>query len=144
MHLGSLSEIGRQPFKKKLDISTRALRDKVQSLSSSKSASGFFGISRKVINIYLHNAFYNRYLCDEHQLDRLEPWLEVPIDSHVAKGLRKIARRKGVEIPESISGAFRIWQLTPTTHEVWQELASEVARALGTQRVHLDAYLYRS
>src|SRR5712691_5811356 len=47
-----------------------------------------WGAARKFLNIFLRNVVYNRFLCDHYRLLRLEPWLELPLDSQVAKGLR--------------------------------------------------------
>lgn len=144
MRLDCFGGIGRKKFASRLMLSTRSLRNKLQKLAPGQPAVEFFGISRKVINIYLHNVFYNRYLSREHGLDCLESWLEVPMDSHVARGLLKVARQEQIAIPDAISGVFKIWELTPTRHRAWQNLAMLVAKALGTQRVHLDAYFYRN
>ena len=47
-----------------------------------------WGAARKFLNIFLRGVVYDRFLCEEYDLYRIEPWLEVPLDSHVAKGLK--------------------------------------------------------
>ncbi len=49
----------------------------------------YWGPARKFMNIFLRGVVYNKYLCAAYQLSQIEPWLEVPLDSHVAKGLRQ-------------------------------------------------------
>ena len=48
-----------------------------------------WGSARKFLNIFLRHVVYNRFLCEAFNLYLIEPWLEVPLDSHVAKELRK-------------------------------------------------------
>ncbi len=95
-----------------------------------------WALSRKVLNIFLHNAFYNYYLRDYYNLDYSEGHYEVPIDSVVAKGLRKRFPR----------GTFNRWTglgtLTPKMHETYQHHAQILADREGYARVHLDAILW--
>src|SRR5262245_190755 len=44
----------------------------------------YWGSARKFLNIFLRSVVYNRYLYDEFKLGKIVPWLEVPLDSHVA------------------------------------------------------------
>ncbi len=46
-----------------------------------------WGAARKALNLFLRDALYNRYLCKRYCIDRVEEWLEIPLDSVVAKGL---------------------------------------------------------
>jgi hypothetical protein len=39
-----------------------------------------WGTARKALNIFLRDALYNHYLCNEYGFNRLEQWLEVPLD----------------------------------------------------------------
>jgi hypothetical protein len=47
-----------------------------------------WGAARKFLNIFLRDIVYNKYLCKKYRLSQIEPWLEVPLDSTVGKGLR--------------------------------------------------------
>ena len=56
-----------------------------------------WGAARKALNIFLRDVLYNHYLRSHHGLDRLEDWLEVPLDRDVAVALR--AESEGGELP---------------------------------------------
>ncbi|WP_055335324.1 hypothetical protein [Ralstonia solanacearum] len=95
-----------------------------------------WGGCRKCVNIFLRNAMYNRYLAEKYQLDRLEPWMEVPLDSHVAEGLWD----EGIpDTPrwETVIG------LTREVSEIWQGVASVASARKGIHRVHLDVHYWR-
>jgi hypothetical protein len=96
-----------------------------------------WGSSRKFLNIFMRGALYNRFLCREYRLRRVERWLEVPLDSHVANGLRQ--EDGGSLLPrwKSVIG------LDPITHRQYQAFSSQVARQKGVVRVHLDLWYWR-
>jgi hypothetical protein len=104
-----------------------------------------YGMARKILNIYLHNVYYNRPLCDEYALDAFEGALEVPIDRHVREWLFRIAEETvpQIEINPLIRNVQRIWEIDKKKNRCFQDLAVRAARQLGTTRVHLDAYFYR-
>ncbi len=97
-----------------------------------------WGSARKFLNIFLRHCLYNQYLCKTFQLKKIERWLEVPLDSHVAKRLR--AEDGGKSLPR--------WQtvigLHPHTSVQYQAFAKKVAKAEGVSRVHLDVKYWRS
>ncbi len=95
-----------------------------------------WGGCRKCVNIFLRNAMYNRYLAERYQLDRLEPWMEVPLDSHVAAHLRAVG------LPDTPDWSTVIG-LTKEESEDWQRIASDVAASKGIHRVHLDVHYWR-
>jgi len=96
-----------------------------------------WGSARKFLNIFLRGCSYNKYLCSHYKLHLLEPWLEVPLDSHVAKGPKRIAGR----------GNLPRWpgviHLTPEDSALYQNCASEAARVDGVNRVDLDVKFWR-
>lgn len=96
-----------------------------------------WGSARKFINIFLRGCTYNKHLCAHHKLHSIESWLEVPLDSHVAKGLKQIAGR----------GKLPRWpgviHLTPKDSARFQAFASEAARTEGVNRVDLDVKFWR-
>jgi len=118
-------------FLKELDLATGEL-----SASLPKGARRW-GSARKFINIFLRGCVYNKYLCAHFSLQNIEAWLEVPLDSHVAKGLKSIAAR----------GHLPRWRgvvnLTPTDSEAYQLFASSVSRTDGVNRVDLDVRFWR-
>lgn len=95
-----------------------------------------WGAARKAINLYLRDALYNQYLCRRFRINRVESWLEIPLDSVVAKGLKR-ANKRG-ELP---SWPGLKW-LTKSVSNQYQEFASELSNRMKIERVHLDIYLW--
>jgi len=96
-----------------------------------------WGSSRKFLNIFIRGCLYNRYICDHYGLEKLEPWLEIPLDSHVAKGLML---EKGSEVLprwETVIG------LKPEDSNSFQKFARIVADRKNTSRIHLDLLYFR-
>jgi len=98
-----------------------------------------WGAPRKALNLFLRDAIYNQYLASEFNLHRIESWLEIPLDSAVARGLRAIKEEEG-------GGELPDWpglkQLTPSISSMFQSFAENTARNRGHARVHLDIYLW--
>ena len=97
----------------------------------------YWGSARKFLNIFLRGVLYNRYLCERYDFFRFEPWLEVPLDSHVAKGL---CLENGAEnLPRWRS----VIRLIPQENQAYQDFAEEIAKNKGVHRVHLDLLYWR-
>lgn len=127
----SLFDIGiNRKFLLQLDRTTNRLI-----LSLPKNAQNW-GAARKAVNLFLRDAFYNTYLASKYKLPRIESSLEIPLDSAVAKDLKKLD--KFGEIP-AWPGLKR---LTPTISSQFQSFAEKIARKRGLARVHLDIYLW--
>jgi hypothetical protein len=75
---------------------------------------------------------YNLYLCNEYGFRRVEPWLELPLDSKAAKGL--VAEFEGSGLPRWRS----IKDLTATMSNGYQSVASQIAERRDIARIHLD------
>jgi hypothetical protein len=118
-------------FQQQLNLATEALR------MSLPPDAQHWGSARKFFNIYIRGALYNKYLCEHFELAGLEAWLEVPLDSHVAKGLR--TELEGATLP----GWKTVISLTPELNAEFQAVASNVSDRLGVARVHLDAKYWR-
>lgn len=97
----------------------------------------YWGSARKFLNIFLRGCLYNRYLCERFRLEPLEPWLELPLDSHVAKGLRAGASDQWLPRWKTVIG------LSPEVSQKYQECADVIARQKGVWRVHLDLLYWR-
>src|SRR5947209_5911902 len=69
-------------FLTRLDADTESLRGRFP------EGTRTWGGARKALNIFLRDDLYNIDLSDHYKLQHLRPWLEVPLDSHVAAGLR--------------------------------------------------------
>jgi hypothetical protein len=95
-----------------------------------------WGAARKALNLFLRDALYNRYLCMEYRVDRAEHWLEIPLDSAVAKGL----------IDKDIQGNLPPWprlkRLVKHDSDKYQRFAEALAAKEGIARVHLDITLW--
>lgn len=118
-------------FRAELDAATLELRKALP-----KGAKNW-GSARKFLNIFLRNCAYNKYLCAKHQLEKIESWLEVPIDSHVAKGLKSEGKRG--DLPRW----HTVIRLTPEENATYQEFALSFAQREGVLRVHLDVKYWR-
>ncbi len=95
-----------------------------------------WGAARKALNLFLRDALYNQYLNRHFQIGKVEPWLEVPLDSAVAKGLKRLAGR----------GKLPPWPglkyLQKDTSDMYQAFAARYSACQGIARVHLDMYLW--
>jgi hypothetical protein len=96
-----------------------------------------WGSARKFLNIFLRQVIYNRFLCEHYNLYHIEPWLEVPLDSHVAKELRK--ERGGDVLPRWKT----VISVDSETNHKYQEYAAKVAKMNNMHRVHLDVLYWR-
>jgi len=96
-----------------------------------------WGAARKAINLFLRDSLYNQYLCKQFELRSIETWLEIPLDSAVAKGLKKL-RPNGGELPRWPG----LKNLTRKVSADFQAFASEQANLKEIARVHLDMYLW--
>jgi hypothetical protein len=95
-----------------------------------------WGAARKVINLFMRDALYNKYLSTQFKLKSIENWLEIPLDSVVANGLKSLGYRG--ELPQWPG----LKKLKPNINECFQAFASKQATSKGIARVHLDMYLW--
>ena len=100
-----------------------------------EQANGYWGPSRKALNLFLRDMANNYQMRRAFGLGRLDEDLEIPLDGKVMKYLRKA--RPG-ELPK----AATVKWLTPEKHEQYQRVASEVARERGVSRAELDFYIW--
>lgn len=97
-----------------------------------------WGVARKLLNIFLRDAAYNRYLSQRFGLRKVERWMEVPLDSHVGTQLRACSDGKHLPRWKTVVG------LTPEVSTKFQKVATTVARRKGVTRVDLDVYFWRN
>lgn len=92
-----------------------------------------WGLARKVLNIFLRDCAYTRYLADAYRLKRADVHYELPLDSITAKALKRAAGR----------GALPTWpgvkHVTPELSAIYQRAAQKEAAQHGIVRMHLDA-----
>ncbi len=131
LDLKSFSVSSQEHFAKALD---RATENLVQALPDGARN---WGTARKALNIFLRDCLYNQFLCAYFAISQIHPWLEVPLDCYVAKGLRGT----------SVSNRLPKWTtITGLEHEPsaqYQQVAGKVAEKIGCNRVDLDIYLWR-
>lgn len=116
-------------FQAALERATNELKKRLPSNS--------WGAARKFLNIFLRNVVYNRYLCEHYRLGHIVKWLEVPLDSHVARGLSDEPGGK------SLTKWGTIIRLPQETSREYQDFAATVAKEMGYDRVHLDLIYWR-
>jgi hypothetical protein len=96
-----------------------------------------WGAARKFLNIFLRGIIYNRFLCENYNLYHIEPWLELPLDSHVANGLRSEPGGSSLPRWKTVIG------LDNKTSQQYQNFASKIAIEKGISLVHLDLIYWR-
>jgi hypothetical protein len=126
-----------EQFKALLDKKTIALRETFPG-----KAKRNWGAARKVLNLYLRDMLYNRYLCSHFGFCHLEKWLEVPLDSWMAKGIHH----------DDASGTLPSWNdtgikhLNPEVSDKYQKAAKHLAAKPNNRfpRIHLDIVYWRN
>ncbi|MDO8740405.1 MAG: hypothetical protein Q7J54_02390 [Candidatus Woesearchaeota archaeon] len=96
-----------------------------------------FGAARKAINIFLFQASMNYFLSKHYNLLKIIPYLEVPLDGDVIRGLKKHTNKK---LPRWES----IKKLEKENSKIFQECATKIARSKGHYRVYLDIEYWRN
>lgn len=96
-----------------------------------------WGVARKFLNIFLRDVVYTTHLVDGYRLRRIEPWLELPLDSITAK--RLVAMCDGVRTLPKWPNLRRV---TRKQSADYQAAATWAAQGYGVDRVHLDAFFW--
>jgi hypothetical protein len=97
-----------------------------------------WGTARKVINLFLRVVLYNTYLRRYYSFQIIDKFLEVPIDSFVAKKIKEnsdncdLAKWKGIK------------HLKYNESMQFQKAAMNIAKQKGIARTHLDLEYWRS
>jgi len=111
----------------------RALEEVTQEFKGALPRGGrSWGLSRKLLNIFLRDVLYHHYLRESSGLAVAEAFMEVPLDSISAGRIKKA-------FPRQLSPWPGVKALTPAYSAVLQARAAELAAAHGMERVHLDA-----
>jgi hypothetical protein len=125
--LGTFATASSQIFRRRLDEQTLALQ------RTFPQGSGSWGLARKLMNIFLREALYNKYLNERFRLSVSESLFEVPLDSITGQKLVKSVC--GAELP-AWPGVKHLQQ---DVSNKYQAKALDHAATLGICRVHLDA-----
>jgi hypothetical protein len=125
-----------EAFLRELDLQADNLR------KSLPNGAQNWGTARKAINVFLEEAFYHRFVCPAFGLERIERYLEVPLDYQVADHIRRNATASGEQDFPRFPG---IKYLTPTMSRRFQDFANVLANRRGEDwaRIHLDAIIWR-
>lgn len=109
-----------------------------------------WGVGRKCVNILARNIIYNRFIWDQigYDPDKFDKEshiskLELPLDSFTINGLKDDCKTYNIPIIEDLAQPFTIKYLLLPKSKTIQGLASLVAEARGTHRVHLDILYWR-
>jgi hypothetical protein len=119
-------------FLRKLDAATDDLRNKFP------KGAKHWGAARKALNLFLRDALYSTFLSKQYHLEKIEPWLEIPLDQYVAAGLHR--DYLGEDLPKWDG----IKRLTPENSMAFQSAARLLAQEKGIARIHLDLYYWRA
>ena len=98
-----------------------------------------WGAARTFLNLFLRDIVYNKYLCKRYRLGRIEPWLELPLDSNVGKGLKNEPEGQGLPRWTTITGKDGI---VSQKNKDYQDVASQVAERRRVLRVELDLLFF--
>jgi hypothetical protein len=114
------------------------LEDRTRKLASHlPEGARYWGRARKLLNIFLREASYNYLLRQTFGLGNLGEVLEIPLDQHVANGLRRDA-------PGRVPRRTTIIGLKPEQSAIYQSVAREVAwEKYRTYRANLDLWYWR-
>lgn len=126
LDLKQFGELGPEDFGGLIDLTTDRL------LAVLPSGARFWGLARKVVNIFLRDCLYNSALVNAYALERHQDLFELPLDSYTGSALFALDR---TAVPRwgSVRG------LTPELSLRYQALAKRHGDELGVARVHLDA-----
>lgn len=95
-----------------------------------------WGVARKALNLFLRDALCNQYLARTYGLNEVQQWLEIPLDSIVARTIRS----------KSLPGTLPAWpglkHLQREVSDDYQAVAQDMAAERRMARVHLDMYLW--
>ncbi len=141
LDLGRLGDLRNEAaFMRQLNEHTNELKARLQACrakqGSVRNNAELWGSARKVINVFLCEAYFNRVLAWRYGLRRIRQWLEVPLDSELAAAIRNEAEQYGLNGLPAFPAIIR---LDENTGQMFQHCASEVAkrRALPA-RIYLE------
>jgi hypothetical protein len=139
-------------FALKSDVEYTKFLDKKTKLlvQSSNFKDNSWGSARKCLNIFFRGICYNAFIprfydykLGTKSYDALIDKLEIPLDSHVAKGLLKDAKKYKIST-EGIPSWKGVKHLDENQSKLYQALAIQVAKKHKTLPVHLDLFYYRN
>lgn len=136
LKLMELRDMTGEQFKEWLDRQTDILRSRFP-----EGAQDNWGAARKAINVFLEEAFYNRFLVEEYSLNRLAEFLELPLDSKVVRKIKEESQKFGIRF--SLDRWRGIKNLTAEQSARLQQCATALATKRGIQRTCLDLWYWQ-
>jgi hypothetical protein len=128
-----------ESFKRALDTTTEALRRSLPRKRIDQPTGQRWGSSRKFLNIFLRDCFYNYALRKKFKLAKWGQWLEIPLDSHVAKGIKADSTED-----QALPKWGTVIGLREKDNELYQCAAAKIAKIkYKTRRIHLDLVYFR-
>ncbi len=98
-----------------------------------------WGAARKSLNIFLRSVLYNHYLRRKSHVNQIAKWLEIPLDSLVARALKDLAKKQEITLPRWPG----LKHFTSEINVPYQEFAKQEAKRWKLPaRVFLDNYLW--
>ena len=117
-------------FRERLERETGRLQDALP------QGAQYWGLARKLLNLFLRDAYYNKFLHDRYHLSIGQYEYEVPLDGVVAHALRRA--EGGDHLPAWVS----VRALSQSVHASYQAFALNEAARRRILRVHLDTWLW--
>ena len=143
LSLAELCGLDLAAFNAKLDTWTLVIQAVLPREKVSEDTEGW-GYARKFVNLYLGEVTRNHVIRQEYPwLADLTSFLEVPLDSNVAEGLKRTDRCSRHSHGAQFGQWDRIKNLTKDRSNPYQAAAAKLAGKLGVDRIDLDLYLWR-
>lgn len=99
-----------------------------------------WGTARKVLNVFLCEAYFHRVLERHHGLLSMGNWLEIPLDSQLSKAIVREAQSRGLPAVR-FPGVGR---LDERTSRRFQELAKQIAEEKRLpSRIYFEVDIWR-
>ena len=127
--IASLDKTGFQTF---LDNKTTELS---RELPKPDNGRPNWGAARKVLNIFLRQCAMNKDINSFFELNRIEGYLEVPLDNHIVEKIDENA-------DTSFAPNFKIRDLTKKVSDEIQKKASDIATEKEVNRYELDVLFW--
>lgn len=126
-----------EDFGRVLDKHTTVLSKKIKTVDPK---SEYWGSARKALNLFLGSAAYHAVLRKEYRLDKIEPFMEVPLDRQVAEHLIECATKRSKTLPKWKT----IKDLIIDDSNVYQDFALILAKEKECTRLQLDVLMWRN
>lgn len=131
LQFSTLKEIGLHEYQDFLNGITQSMQREIGQLVRGDG----WGPARKLLNIFIRDAFYDHYLRPAFGLQRFEAKLEIPLDGMVGRRL--------CDLDPALPKWGRVIGLNPRESSLFQASAGSIADKMNTFRVHLDIIYWR-